>query len=99
MVEFFQPEVEPVIVSPEYNWIWRAWHRLCSERIWQTRGISVPMGGTIINSAPVEIPWSSVHLWAEVNEYTESEEFFLDTCIRAMDAEYIKWYAERQKQK
>lgn len=56
------------------------------------------MGGTIINSFPSQIPWSSIHLWAEVNGYTEFEEFLLNHCILAMDAEYIRLYGEQQKQ-
>lgn len=93
------PESEIVEPDPAYAWIWRAWHRLTHERQWQTRGVSMAMGGSIIHPYPTPIPWSSVVLWCHENDYTESTRLFLDHCLVAMDTVFINWWSEQAKQK
>lgn len=86
-------------VDPAYSWIWRAWHRLTHERQWQTRGVSMSMGGSVITPFPVPIPWSAVHLWCEARDYGEAEELFMDTCIGAMDGVFVEWYSAQVNKK
>ena len=94
---FQQDQAEQVYLESEYHWIWRAWDRLTDERQWQTRGIGVPMGGTIITPFPCRIPWTSVMAWCEVNDYDESTSRMLDDCLLAMDQVFIAWWIETNK--
>jgi hypothetical protein len=86
-------------LDPANEWIWRAWQRLSHERQWQTRGASMPMGGSVIGPYPANIPWTAVDRWCEVHGYSEGESLFLDHCIQALDGVFSEWWAEQAKQK
>lgn len=69
-------------VLPHLKWVWRAWHRLSSDRIW----IPVGMGAPI----PARIPWSVVKDYAETHGLSMAEFFYMDHLMGAMDAVFIQ---------
>ena len=89
----------PVDPLPEWQWIWRAWHRLSAERPHVTQGFSVPMGGTVIEGRPGVIPWSAVQRWAEHHGLTWAEMALLDRVLLAMDGVYVRHWAAQFKAK
>jgi hypothetical protein len=74
-------------VLPEFQWIWRAWRRLSSDR--------PNHGGGFGPSVPGDIPWSLLLKWAEHHEMTKAEFYLLDRCCQAMDREYRAWTMEQ----
>ncbi|AQS90691.1 hypothetical protein A0U94_06600 [Gluconobacter albidus] len=83
--------------DPQWLWIWRAWHRLSSERHEAPHGIMMPMGGGLISGRPRQIPWSSVRLWAEHHGMSMQEMALLDRCIVLMDEVFIRRWVEKQE--
>lgn len=99
MAEIFRQDEPDTELEAEHHWIWRAWERLTDERNWQTRGVGMPMGATIITPFPCRIPWTAVALWADAHSYDDDERAMLDECLLAMDAVFIAWWVETQTPK
>ncbi|WP_249212088.1 hypothetical protein [Gluconobacter cerinus] len=87
----------PLHPKPELVWIWRAWHRLSSERSTETTGIMAPMGGSIIQSRPGYIPWTVTRAWAEHHELSVAEMALLDRCLVAMDDVFRAYWTRKQE--
>lgn len=85
----------PVDPLPEWQWIWRAWHRLSAERPHVPQGFGMPMGGTLIEGRPGAIPWSVIRQWAEHHGLSQAEMALLDRVILAMDGVYLEHWAEQ----
>jgi hypothetical protein len=75
-------------VDRQWQWIWRAWHRLSDER--------PQYGGGMGPLIPGNIPWSLVYRWAEAHGMTRGEMVFLDFCIQRMDRTFHKWWVSKQ---
>lgn len=84
--------------DPEWDWIWEAWWRLNDDRHTEVSGMGMPMGGTVIQSRPRRIPWTAVDRWCERYGYGQDQSDLFDECLMAMDAVYIRWFADRQKE-
>lgn len=87
-----EARVDPL---PEYLWIWRAWHRLSSERQWIAEGFGMPLGGTVIKGRPSTIPWTVVQAWAVHHDLTHAEMTLLDRCLIKMDGIFISHWSEK----
>lgn len=84
---------------PDLLWIWRAWHRLSTERRHTLIGTFNALGGGFIASRPEPIPWSALARWAGHHGLTAQEMALLERCIVAMDAELLRHWAEKFKEK
>ncbi|WP_422395632.1 phage tail assembly chaperone [Roseomonas mucosa] len=86
-----KPEVEDWLA-----WVWRAWWALHDERSHTLVGISVPLGAMILKPRPGRIPWSAVDRWCRRHRYPRSQQDFLHRMIRAMDLEFLTWWASKE---
>jgi hypothetical protein len=82
-------KVDAPIVDHRFNFVWRAYDRLSSDRKWRSGGMGP--------SVPGQIPWSVVRQWAEEHNLTYDDKWLMDACFQAMDALYIEWWNEQQK--
>ena len=84
--------------DPSLDWIWDAWLRLHKgDRPHMTIGIGVPMGGTMIKPQPGRLPWTVLRIWADHHAYSDADFDLFDTCVQAMDDEYLRWWAAEQQ--
>jgi hypothetical protein len=84
-------------VAPGNRWIWNAWQSLHDERPYIVQGMSSPMGVTIIQSRPGNIPWSRLHLWAQHHGMSPAELHLLHTVVRKMDAAFREDWERKHK--
>lgn len=82
--------------DPQWVWIWRAWHRLSSERTERVEGVMMPMGGGVIHSCPGHIPWTAVRAWADHHDLSAAEFILLDRCLMAMDTTFATHWRKRK---
>ncbi|MFT9252476.1 MAG: hypothetical protein ABF567_05305 [Acetobacter okinawensis] len=82
---------------PCYHWIWRAWHRLSTDRRESLLLFGTPFGGTISKHQPRGTPWSIVKMWSDHHHLTEAEMALLDRCIIAMDRVFAQFWADKNK--
>ncbi len=76
--------------AAEFEWIWRAWHRLSDDR--------PRFGGGMGPPVPGRIPWLTVWRWAEHNGLQKGELNMLDVCFAALDSIYLDWWSQSQPQ-
>jgi hypothetical protein len=76
-------------IDPEFDWIWKAWHRLSDDR--------PRWGGGMGPSVPGRIPWMTMRLWAEHYRLSAAEMTLLDTGFMALDTAYIEIWIDAQK--
>lgn len=86
-----QAQTVVALVAPEWQWIWRAWHRLDDERQWVSGGMGP--------SHPAGIPWTAVMAWADRHGLDGETTDLLDHGIRAMDGVYRAWWVEKAREK
>lgn len=77
------------MIPDHLAWIWRAWHRLHLDRPW--------WGGGMGPVVPGRIPWATVRDWAAFHDLSGDDMLLLDTCIRALDGEFLAHHAKRVK--
>jgi len=80
---------------PDLLWIWRAWHRLSTERPHTVIGAFTALGGGFIESRPEPIPWSALARWAEHHTLSLQEMALLERCVIALDDAYLKHWSKR----
>ncbi|CDG41310.1 MULTISPECIES: phage tail assembly chaperone [Asaia] len=80
---------------PDLVWIWRAWHRLSTERPHTVIGTFNALGGGFIESRPEPIPWSALTRWAAHYGLSVQEMTLLERCVIALDAVYLKHWSDR----
>jgi hypothetical protein len=50
-----------------------------------------------MQSRPLGIPWTALAEWADRNGIGAEDLEMLEACIRAMDAVYFEWWAEKHR--
>lgn len=74
-------------MEPEFQWIWRAWHRLNADRPFWGGGMSAPVPGSI--------SYADMVVWAREHEMSNRERLMLDQCFMAMDEVYRGWWVAK----
>lgn len=85
---------------PAAGWIWRAWFTLNDTRSHVVAGFSAGGAGAgafLMQSRPLGIPWTALAEWADRNGIGAEDLEMLEACIRAMDAVYFEWWAEKHR--
>lgn len=82
-----EDEGEAVEPLPWCRWAWRAWHTLSDDRQWRGGGMAPPI--------LCGIPWSVARTYADDHGHDLP---LLLRLLRAMDAVYAEWWAEKVKE-
>lgn len=90
--------LEDVEIDRTWDWVWHAWWALgAGDRANTVEGVSVPMGGMIIRTAPGPIRWTAVREWIKARRLDEHDAEILERCVTIMDRVFIDWWREKNK--
>ncbi len=76
---------------------WRAWMELSGDRPYAVAGYAAPMGGMMIQSRPLPLPWSLIQQWCDRADCSEESREFVVECVRAVDRAFLDDWTQQQK--
>lgn len=77
---------------------WRAWMELSGDRPYAVSGFAAPMGGMMVQSRPLPLPWALIQQWCDRAGCSEDMREFVLDCVRAVDRAFLDdWNAEQKR--